>query len=788
MDLIAPFKILFEPIFRYHDPADDESPPNHYIIKEIANRDVIETKMKEKLSRILPGDNRVNRVGDTSFYTLTVLPANVIMSEMEEPTNYLNLNGFYDFDESIEGCQIGDNVFTLKLSVDTLLTNAADEIIHDTDLDGYIANSLRPRLDFSGTDLSKVNFNNTNYSGANFSGANLTESQFHDSKLIKANFTGAILKGTSFYKADMRKSILTEAEFQLIYRPDDDNTFTETNLRYANLAGVYFEGVNFRDADLRHADISDANFNECIVNGMLVFGAIGTGLSHSINYESGGILTDNIPIVYGDEEDEDEGEGEGEGEEGEGEEGEGEEGEGEGEEDNESDKIADELASRADIQLAKSKSPLTADEITLPQLVISSNEKISNTTSYTFDDIVKLLTPDIKNKKLSLSEMLVNNWYGISSLGNTSNAKWNTVGVHVDIDKLPHIGTVFKCIEKVPFEEGEAIVYNSVPPCTAIHNLSRQLEISKLFKVFLQIVNEKMKIEYNGITITNKQEFLEKCATLFYGFILDLLSRHNTDDDLLDSWTHVYDDENKRKMFVKHAIFHKEEGIMNHPMFNKDDNDSKDILVIMMFINELPIQVKVAWAQNYIKEFITGYDQELETFNPKKRSVNGFIASCINGNFEKILLSIRTAIVQFYPPGLGLVEETEEEKLQLLENALLGSIFKQYFDSVKDIDGLTLDGYNLFIKTSPDVKDREKYLALLENAAFIVKLESKFKEFSGGKKHNKHNHNIRKTKRKLGKITIKHNKSKKTIRKSKKTIRKSKKNNRKNKNIKYIKY
>ena len=162
MDLIAPFKILFEPIFRYHDPANDRSPPNHYIIKEIANRDVIETKMKEKLSRILPGDNRVNRVGDTSFYTLTVLPANVIMSEMEEPTNDLNLNGFYDFDESIEGCQIGDNVFTLKLSVDTF-SKVSEEIIHDVDLDDYIANNLRPRLNFSGADLSRVNLCNINF-------------------------------------------------------------------------------------------------------------------------------------------------------------------------------------------------------------------------------------------------------------------------------------------------------------------------------------------------------------------------------------------------------------------------------------------------------------------------------------------------------------------------------------------------------------------------------------------------------------------------------------------------
>ena len=264
------FKILFEPIFSYHDHANDESRPVFYIIKDMCNRGVIETKMKEKISRILPGDNRVNRVGDTSFYTLTVLHTNV--SAMDQ---LIDLNGFYGFDESIEGCQIGDNVFTLKLSVDTF-SKVSEEIIHDVDLDDYIANNLRPRLNFSGADLSRVNFNNTNYSGANFSGADLTYSTFHDSRLIKANFTGAILSGTSFYKADMRESILTETDFFIRNRrPDLDNTFTETNLRYANLAGVSFFGVNFRDADLSNADISNADFDESIIDGMLLVGAIG---------------------------------------------------------------------------------------------------------------------------------------------------------------------------------------------------------------------------------------------------------------------------------------------------------------------------------------------------------------------------------------------------------------------------------------------------------------------------------------------------------------------------------
>ena len=210
---------------------------------------------------------------------------------------------------------------------------------------------------------------------------------------------------------------------------------------------------------------------------------------------------------------------------------------------------------------------------------------------------------------------------------------------------------------------------------------------------------------------------------------------HNADDSE-DSWTHIYDDTEKRKQLVKHAIFNSEEGIMNHPRFDYESRNAypENILLLNMFIESLPIQVQVAWAQNYIKEFIEGYGQELETFDRENRSDIGFIASCLNGNLEKFLLSIRTAIVQFYP--VEIEEETEEQKLQTLKNAVTGSEFQKYFQTVDDIDGPTMLGYKNYIQSNADVKEelRQKYLELLEDPEIVKKIEETISIMSGGRK------------------------------------------------------
>jgi hypothetical protein len=214
-----------------------------------------------------------------------------------------------------------------------------------------------------------------------------------------------------------------------------------------------------------------------------------------------------------------------------------------------------------------------------------------------------------------------------------------------------------------------------------------------------------------------------------------------------------------------------------------------------MFIESLPFQIQVAWAQNYIKEFIQGYEQSLDTFDPKRRSHMGFIASCLNGNLEKSLLSIRTAITHFYPEGWGLEEDSAEEKLRVLKNAVTGSEFEKYFGSVEDIAGPTLEGYKKYIQDNPDINaDRkQKFLSLLEDPAIIAKIEETIQMMSGGRRRVKNRKLNKKDKKiKKNKTYKKNKKEKKTIKKNKnynnlkkkKTIRKIKKNKTHKKNYK----
>jgi hypothetical protein len=148
----------------------------------------------------------------------------------------------------------------------------------------------------------------------------------------------------------------------------------------------------------------------------------------------------------------------------------------------------------------------------------------------------------------------------------------------------------------------------------------------------------------------------------------------------------------------------------------------------------------------------------------------GFIASCLNGNLEKFLLSIRTAIIQFYP--LELEEETEKDKLQTLKNAVTGSEFQIYFATVEDINGPTVEGYKEYIRTnaSLNAERRDKFLALLEDPEIVKMIEDTIRIMSGGKKQ-KH------IKRRKTNRYMKSGKHKKTIKKRmlskhKKTIKK----------------
>jgi hypothetical protein len=414
-------------------------------------------------------------------------------------------------------------------------------------------------------------------------------------------------------------------------------------------------------------------------------------------------------------------------------------------------------------------SPDDQDDSILPPLEIEPLSKINN-SDYTYANIVTLLSPSINNVKLPISKMEVHKWYRISTLGNTLLETWQQVGLTIE----PNKEVLFKCIYVPPETEGEAIVYESTPACMAVHELSRQLDYDTIIETFQQIIGEE-KIDaelslpiYLNKSVEGNQSILHYVAKEFYKMIVSLLHKHNS-NETEDSWTHVFDSYDKRLLLAKHAIFHTEEGIMFHPKFGNgsDDVDASELLIIKMFIQALPIQIQLAWAQNYMNEFITGYGQSLETFDPTLVGDMGFIASCINGNLEKILLSIIPAITYFYKNERPAVE-TPEERAQMLINSLTGSEFQNYFGSVEDVEGPTIEGYKHYILENKTINEERKtrYLDLLnkENPNNVISIiENIIHTMSGGamkfwrkNKTQQHNH-IKKSRRKLNKS----NKSKK---------------------------
>lgn len=61
-------------------------------------------------------------------------------------------------------------------------------------------------VDFTGANLKRAVFDNSNFEGADLSGADLRKASFKDANLMKANFQGADLRGAVFLKAKMNLS------------------------------------------------------------------------------------------------------------------------------------------------------------------------------------------------------------------------------------------------------------------------------------------------------------------------------------------------------------------------------------------------------------------------------------------------------------------------------------------------------------------------------------------------------------------------------------------------------
>ena len=757
--------------------------------------DVIIKIFKEKF----PNPNIVfNRFKETEFYTISLEnPADIDLSQLEKNYNIdpvLSLN-FNDSDtDEPRNIRINKILFNLKIKRENYIP-WSDERLYEEDKEAVMGIIHDDGLNLSGVTLNKVNLNNTNYQGTTFAGSVMNDSSFNDATLIGANFTDAELKNAHFIKADLRFADFSVATIT------GKALFRGANLKFSELVGANLTGADLSDADLRHAVLSGATLTGCIINENTKFyGAIIDDVI-SDDIFSGANMTQYEDDIEYEEYKAAQLELEGEYEEGE----------------EIDDSVEDELAEEADQEQAEEKKykGWTEGQI-LPPLVIDPKSKTNDLygNNYTFEDMVTLLTPKI-NKQIKLSEMEVNKNYAIVSLGNTDPDIWTQVGVEI-ADTPAAIGAEFKCIAIPIPEEGEATVNEVVNTCMDIHELARKIDIDNLLKTFVNIVDtEVFTREYERSTqgLVTENEKLKKFGRMLYNLLLYLLSNHNSDEPA-DSWSHIYDDIEKRKQLVKHAVFNKEEGIMYHPRFEHEyvNSYTDDLLLLIMFIESLPLQLQVTWAQHYIQDFIEGYYNEdmegygqlMSTFNPKQHMSSGFIASCMNGNFEKFLLSMSTAITKFYPEGWGIVEETAEEKLQNLKNTVTGSLFEKYFKSVEtDPAGPSLEGYKTYIQTSPEFNEKEglrqKYIELLEDKEIVDKITETINIMSGGKKK-KHITGTRrktikrKTDKKKHKKTLKNSKRKinnsnnhkKTLKNSKRKINNS--NNHKKTHKKYKKY
>jgi hypothetical protein len=748
--------ILVSPNFSNSNPGDADF---RYTINNLENPTEMDDEIKKQLTTLFPGSVVERFQSITNYYTIQSLP-----DETKETfENWLIPKYFQTLSEYRSEEPVMINVGGSSLRASIYFDIAWEEFVGiNYDDDSSIAENayyLRSEGEtFEALRFENFMFNNTTHLGAKFSGSRIKESTFINAKLMVADFTDTEFSSCNFNNADLRYADLSVAEF------DNTSILTEANLRYANLSGTNFNGANLSGADLRYAELTEAtNFTGCNLTGTKFSGMSWEQTIHP------DIDIMNIAVIEAEEDET-------------------------APEEREND-LVHSAEKENYITKFNAKLPESSKETKIlpPLAEIDPTAQITANDTHTYADLVAKLTPVINSKKLPISEMEPYKWYGIASLGTTAVEVWTSNAV-----EEPTIGKVFKCVLAPPVQAGEAIVYESTPACMAVHELGRMLDLPDLFMTFEAIVG-KDKVQDNLDTLQQEvqiyeslsnEAMVEKFTFFLHQLLVFLLGLHNA-DEAPDAWTHIFDDIDKRKQLVKHAIFNREEGLMYHPWFL---THWTELLAFCMFIEQLPLQMQVKWAQHYILEFITGYGQELETFDPKHRTEMGFIASCINGNMEKLLLSVRTAITHFYQ--LQLEEESPEQKLQNMKNAVTGSEFQKYYETVEDIEaGPSIEGYITYIRENPEISEELKthYLAILEDSFIQDQIREIIKVISGGKRQKKqksakaksakaksayNNKSMKKTMKKLIKI------NKKTLKKNKKSIKTNKKTIKRRKSIK----
>jgi serine/threonine protein kinase, bacterial len=118
---------------------------------------------------------------------------------------------------------------------------AADELLNDY---------AKGKRDFTYRDLSLLNLQKTNLSGANF----------HQSKLYKVNFQSANLFSVDFGRASLTQAVLKQTNLARAYLSHAD--LAGADLRGADLSYAYLSNANLRGANLSGADLTGAKVTD----------------------------------------------------------------------------------------------------------------------------------------------------------------------------------------------------------------------------------------------------------------------------------------------------------------------------------------------------------------------------------------------------------------------------------------------------------------------------------------------------------------------------------------------
>jgi uncharacterized protein YjbI with pentapeptide repeats len=716
---------------------------NTYNISDFQDPPALVEKIVAELRKSFPDPERtIKRLGATNFVLISTLP-----SETRENKSswlfpsQLKINTLKFFKVTDIALQQSAAMVNVNIHFESKSESPYGEnIIEDRDFtDPFFLEDLQANgaimtdLNTPDNNLNETIFDELHYIGSYFTKSQLNEASFYSADLIGADFTSASLQGANFYDADLRKTNFYEADLTPALKADGTTipcVLSIANLKYVNLTKTKLNGADLAGADLRGAILTDTDLTGCNMQGAKLYGTNWQASKHDADLETEADFErgdDYVNLTEGTNAE-----------------------------------IAEAAATVENDERVAAEDVLAPLELDLQAVIPGSKSQ------HTYNDIVQLLLPKINSVKMPLSAMKVYQWYGIASLGTTPREVWESVGLG---DKVPAIGVRFKCINTTPATPGEAQVYESGPDCMAIHDLVRDIDIGKVMYTFRDIVGTE---RLQAATLADDAELLNKVTQEMYLLVVFLLGYHLADEEGADeagqeAWTRYYNTgaENfqKRSQLVKHAIYHKHEGLIVHPFFEPDSPSGTpdNLLIIIEFIKTLPLQVQVAWAQNYIKEFITGYGQTLKDFDPLQKQEFGFIASCINGNFEKMLMAIRTAIVQFAyserPP-----EYTDEDRNQDIRNAVTGSVFQTYFSQERDPGGPTITSYREFIEATDTIKPELKvqYLLLLEDQSIIDALDETINVMSGGRRSRRKTLKRMKSKQKKTKKTKRTKKAKRT--------------------------